>query len=138
MTRVIGGTAWTLTIATLMNRLSPELVPAEAIAGEYSDEQRQCRHPERHDVAVQEEPQLGRIGQDLPVGVERKVLRDEPRRNLEDLAIRLQRCRQHPNDREPSEDRTEAQTRDHTDLHADASPRLTHGHDNALSLSCRT
>ena len=55
------------------------------------------------EVAVEEEADLGGVAEDRPVGIERELVGQQPRRQREDLGVRLQRAEEHPEHREARE-----------------------------------
>ncbi|MEI2705415.1 MAG: LysR substrate-binding domain-containing protein, partial [Ilumatobacteraceae bacterium] len=71
------------------------------------------------DVAVDEEPHLHRVAHDRGVGVEREVLGDQPRGELEDLGVGLERTGGHPHHREGDHHGADQQRQDHPGLQQD-------------------
>ena len=61
------------------------------------------------EIAVEEEADLGRIAEDRAIGHERELVGQQPRRQREDLGVRLQRAEEHPEDRKAREHQADRQ-----------------------------
>src|SRR5207237_2433372 len=80
-----------------------ELEPRERVSSLNGHDQRENGDRQCDNVAIDKETHLDRVAENGPVGVEREVLSDDPRRQLEDLRVGLEGAGPHPEDGERRE-----------------------------------